>query len=85
MKINTLLILLTTLVISSCSTSSLRPDVVDRSSAQKTQSVTFGVIEDITKVTGGCTIRTTYTINTRRSKLAWRRHYYSNHVNDIYW
>lgn len=51
MKINTLLILLTTLVISSCSTSSLRPDVVDRSSAQKTQSVTFGVIEDITKVT----------------------------------
>ena len=37
-------------IISGCSTTSLRPDVVDRSSAQKAQSVTFGVIEEVTKV-----------------------------------
>tara|TARA_B100000902_G_scaffold371982_1_gene398586 strand:+ start:750 stop:1202 length:453 start_codon:yes stop_codon:yes gene_type:complete len=51
MKINILLILVATLIISSCSTGSLRPDVVDRSATQRTQSVTFGVIEDVTKVT----------------------------------
>tara|TARA_B110000003_G_scaffold614_1_gene666 strand:+ start:1835 stop:2293 length:459 start_codon:yes stop_codon:yes gene_type:complete len=38
-------------IISSCSTSSMRPDIVDRSTAQKAQSVVFGVIEDVTKVT----------------------------------
>lgn len=37
-------------IISGCSTTSLKPDVVDRSSAQKAQSVTFGVIEEVTKV-----------------------------------
>ena len=38
-------------IISSCSTSSMRPDIVDRSTAQKAQSVVFGVIENVTKVT----------------------------------
>ena len=44
-------ILVSIFIISSCSTASLRPDVVDRSSAQKAQYVIFGVIKDITKVT----------------------------------
>tara|TARA_B100001769_G_scaffold233125_1_gene196419 strand:- start:66 stop:527 length:462 start_codon:yes stop_codon:yes gene_type:complete len=51
MKNNLLIVFFTIAVISSCSTSSLRPDVVDRSSAQRTQSVSFGIIEDVTQVT----------------------------------
>ena len=51
MKNNVLTIVIAICIISSCSTSSLRPDIVDRSTAQKAQSVVFGVIEDVTKVT----------------------------------
>ena len=51
MKNNILTIVIAICIISSCSTSSLRPDIVDRSTAQKAQSVVFGVIEDVTKVT----------------------------------
>ena len=51
MKNNVLTIVIAIYITSSCSTSSLRPDIVDRSTAQKAQSVVFGVIEDVTKVT----------------------------------
>jgi len=51
MKNNILTLVIAICIISSCSTSSLRPDIVDRSTAQKAQSVVFGVIEDVTKVT----------------------------------
>jgi len=51
MKNNILTLVVAICIISSCSTSSLRPDIVDRSTAQKAQSVVFGVIEDVTKVT----------------------------------
>jgi len=51
MKNNILTLVIAICIISSCSTSSLRPDIVDRSTAQKAQSVIFGVIEDVTKVT----------------------------------
>ena len=51
MKNNVLTLVIAICIISSCSTSSLRPDIVDRSTAQKAQSVVFGVIEDVTKVT----------------------------------
>ena len=51
MKNNILTLVIAICIISSCSTSSLRPDIVDRSTAQKAQSVVFGVIEDVTRVT----------------------------------
>jgi len=51
MKNNILTLVIAICIISSCSTSSLRPDIVDRSTAQKAQSVVFGVIKDVTKVT----------------------------------
>ena len=51
MKNNILTLVVAICIISSCSTSSLRPDIVDRSTAQKAQSVVFGVIKDVTKVT----------------------------------
>ena len=50
MKNYILSLLIAITVISGCSTSSLRPDVVDKSSAQRAQSVVFGVIEEVTKV-----------------------------------
>jgi outer membrane lipoprotein SlyB len=51
MKNHVLPLVIALCIISSCSTSSMRPDVVDRSTAQKAQSVVFGVIEDVTRVT----------------------------------
>ena len=43
-------LILTILIIASCAYSSQRPDVVDRSIAQKAQSVTFATVVDIDKV-----------------------------------
>tara|TARA_Y100000996_G_C22449643_1_gene613255 strand:+ start:170 stop:631 length:462 start_codon:yes stop_codon:yes gene_type:complete len=43
--------ILLTIFISSCINTSLAPDVVNRSDAQKEQYVVFGTISDVTKVT----------------------------------
>jgi outer membrane lipoprotein SlyB len=43
-------LILSILIITSCAYSSQRPDVVDRSIAQKAQSVTFATVVDIDKV-----------------------------------
>ena len=43
-------LILTILIITSCAYGSQRPDVVDRSIAQKAQSVTFATVVDIDKV-----------------------------------
>ena len=51
MKNYALTLVIAVCIISSCSTSSMRPDVVDRSTTQKAQSVVFGIIEDVTRVT----------------------------------
>tara|TARA_B100000902_G_C27048989_1_gene783177 strand:+ start:22 stop:483 length:462 start_codon:yes stop_codon:yes gene_type:complete len=45
------LLILSVLFISSCVNTSLAPDVVNRSDAQKEQYVVFGIISDVTKVT----------------------------------
>ena len=50
MKKNLCLVLLTSLA-TSCVNTSLQPDVVSRSDAQKQQYVVFGLIKDITNVT----------------------------------
>ena len=51
MSKNIFLVTFFILIISSCVSSSLQPEIVSRSDAQKQQYVVFGVIKDITKVT----------------------------------
>ena len=46
-----LIIIASIMFVSSCVNTSLQPDVVSRSDAQKQQYVVFGVISDVTKVT----------------------------------
>tara|TARA_B100000927_G_C16351543_1_gene423472 strand:+ start:178 stop:639 length:462 start_codon:yes stop_codon:yes gene_type:complete len=48
---NKYLLILTLFFITSCINTSLAPNVVDRSDAQKEQYVVFGTIADVTKVT----------------------------------
>ena len=48
---NFLIIITSIIFVSACVNTSLQPDVVSRSDAQKQQYVVFGVISDVTKVT----------------------------------
>ena len=51
MRNNKYLLILSVFIITSCINTSLAPNVVDRSDAQKEQYVVFGTIADVTKVT----------------------------------
>ena len=51
MNKNIMLVFFGIFFITSCVNTSLQPDVVSRSDAQKQQNVVFGIISDVTKVT----------------------------------